>query len=69
MFARTQNFAIFCPINDELITPAGDFVALPKALAEAAKKGTTAQQARRLIKHWAVNNRHLPKGCEIAMFH
>lgn len=68
MFNSIKNLAIFCPINDELITPAGDFISVPKALAAVAKNGNAAQQARRLIKHWAVSNQFLNKGCEIAMF-
>lgn len=68
MFNAIQNLAIFCPVNDELITPGGDCVSVPQALAAAAKSGNAAQQARRLIKHWAVSNRYVNKGCEIAMF-
>lgn len=68
MFKSIQNLAIFCPINDELITPEGDFISVPKALAFAAKHGNAAQQARRMIRHWAVSNHYLSKGCEIAMF-
>lgn len=69
MFKSFQNLAIFCPINNELITPNGEFITVPPELAEAAKRGNAAQQAQRLLKHWAVNNRHLRKGTEIAMFH
>jgi hypothetical protein len=68
MFNAIHNLAIFCPVNNELITPSGDFIAVPKALAAAAKNGNAAPQARRMIKHWAVSNQHLNKGCEIAMF-
>lgn len=68
MLKSIKNLAIFCPISNELLTPAGHFIAVPKALASAAKNGNAAQQARRLIKHWAVSNQYLNKSCEIAMF-
>lgn len=67
MFKPEKNFAIYCPITQEIITPAGDFVPLPKMLARMTK-GTMDKSKARIIKRWAVRGKHLNKSCDLAMF-
>lgn len=67
MFESEKNIAIYCPITQEIITPAGDFIPLPKTLARMSV-GSMTQAKARIIKRWAVRGKHLDKDCSLAMF-
>lgn len=67
MFESEENIAIYCPITQEIITPAGDFIPLPRTLARMARGSMTKAKAR-IIKRWAVRGKHLDKSCNLAMF-
>ncbi|MDM1717366.1 hypothetical protein [Thiopseudomonas alkaliphila] len=64
MLNTQENYAMYCPVTQELITSDGDFIPLPESLKKIMVGKMTKEKAQ-ILKSWAVRSKHINQNCKL----